>query len=334
MATGKEIMRDVLAHKPSGNSPYWLAGLEHSNWDLAQRLDKHYGSAQWRKSMYSCIDGGHIGFIRDEPQGGYVRDTFGVPLKVGSISHVADILLKEPDLHGFAWPKPSDMVDWDLLNQWMAARPDRFQLYGLAMGLFERSWYLRGTENLLMDMIDEEQFVDDLLDGVMNVHLEFIDMLAERTLIDGIFGGDDVCDQRGVIMGLERWRRFFKPRLKQLIDRAHAHGLPYIMHSCGNVLPIVDDLIEIGLDGLESLQPEAADLAALKQKARGRLALIGGMGVQKMLFSGTPEEITEETRRLKNDMGEGGGYVLAPSKALDQEPTENIAAFINVILEV
>jgi len=333
MQTGKQIMKDVLAHKPMDKAAHWLMGLEHSDFELAKKLDTHYGSNSWRRQLHSCIHGGHIGFIKDEPQNGVVRDTFGVPLQVGSISHTLDILVKTPDISGFAWPNPEDMLDWDDLCKQMDARPDDFQLWGLAMGLFERGWYLRGTENLLVDMIEEEEFVEELLDGIMNVHLAFIDMLCERTNVDAIYGGDDVCDQRGVIMGLERWRQFFKPRQKQLIERAHSHGIPYIMHSCGNVLPLIDDLIEIGLDGLESLQPEAVDLATLKQKAKGKLALIGGMGVQKMLFSGTPEEIRTETHRLKAMMGEGGGYVLAPSKGLWDEPTENAAAFIDAIIE-
>jgi len=225
------------------------------------------------------------------------------------------------------------MADWDALNRNIGSRAEDYQIWGPAMGLFERGWHLRGIENFLVDMIEEEAFAEDLLDGIISVHIALIDMICERTKADAIFGGDDVCDQRGVIMGLERWRKFFKPRQKQAVDRAHLHGLPYIMHSCGNVLPIVDDLIEIGVDALESLQPETTDLTALKQKAKGKLALIGGMGSQKMLFSGTPEEIRAETRRLKNMMGESGGYVLAPSKGLWDESVESAAAFIDAILE-
>jgi len=326
-------MRDVLDHKPLSHTPYWLMGLEHSTIDLAEKLDAHYNNNSWRKRLCSCIHGGHVGFINEAPKNGLVHDTFGVPLKVGNISQAVDILIKEPDLSNFKWPNPADMIDLDELNKQIGIRADDFQMWGLAMGLFERSWYLRGIENLLIDMIEKEEFVEELLDGIMNVHLSFIDMLCTHTNIDAIFGGDDVCDQRGVIFGLERWRKFFKPRQKQLIDRAHKHGVPYIFHSCGNVLPLIDDLIEIGLDGLESLQPEATDITALKQKAKGKLALIGGMGSQKMLFSGTPEEIRTETYRLKTVMGEGGGYVLAPSKGLWDEPVENAVAFIDAILE-
>jgi uroporphyrinogen decarboxylase len=333
MPNGKQTMCDVLAFKKLENTPHWLMGLEYSNSELAQKLDVYFKNNSWRNKLNSCIFGTHIGFIREKPKNGYVRDTFGVLLQVGNITHSADLSLKKPDLSGFKWPNPEEMVDWDDLNRQINTHKDCFQLWGPAMGLFERGWLLRGSENFLMDMIEEEQFVHDLLDGITNVHLKFIDTIYAHAPIDAIFGGDDVCDQRGVIMGIERWRKFFKPRLKQVIDRAHKHGLPYIAHSCGNVLPLVDDLIEIGLDGLETLQPEVMDLTTLKQKANGKLALIGGMGVQNMLYYGTAEEIRNETHRLKKILGKNGGYVLAPSKTPEHEPVENIAAFIEAILE-
>ncbi|MCL2772219.1 MAG: hypothetical protein FWD71_02620 [Oscillospiraceae bacterium] len=333
MRTGKEIMKDVLSFKECEPTPYWLMGLEYANWGMSPKLDEYYKSDSWRKRFNSCINGGHVGYYNDVPQNGFVRDTFGVLLQLGNITHIADTVLKEPDLSGFRFPNPREMADWDGLNRQIEAHRDCFQAWGLALGLFERGWHLRGMENLLADMVEEEQFVHDLLDGITKVQLEFIDKLYECSPIDAIFGGDDICDQRSVIMGIERWRTFFKPRLKQVVAHAHKYGLPYIMHSCGNVLPIVDDLIEIGVDVLESLQPEAMDLTALKQKAKGRLALIGGMGVQKMMFFGTPDEIRSETRRLKSVLGDGGGYVLATSKNLETEPVENAAAFIETILE-
>ena len=89
-----------------------------------------------------------------------------------------------------------------------------------------------------------------LPNGIAEVHLAAIDLVAGRLPADAYFGGDHWSDQRGPIMGVERWRRFIKPRLARLIDRAHQRGLPFICHSCGNVAPLIDDLLTIRLDGL------------------------------------------------------------------------------------
>ena len=190
---------------------------------------------------------------------------------------------------------------------------------------------MRGIENLLIDLIEEPQFVNDLLDGITEVHIRFMDTMVKYIPIDAYFGGDDMCDQRGCIMGEDRWREFFKPRLKKIVEHCHSLGLPYVLHSCGNVLPLVDDLMEIGVDGLESLQPEAMNVYELKEKTAGKMVLIGGMGVQKLLYFGTPDEIKLETARLIDELGKGGGYIISPAKALDGEPAENAAAFIEAL---
>ncbi len=330
--TPREYVLKAMKGEKTDVCPYWLMGLEKEDSELALRLDAHYGSRAWRDKVIPYISGGHIAFINDTPENGFVRDTFGVLLQEGNIMHPVEPKLSAPTLDGFAWPRAEAMFDWQWLENKIASLPDSFQLWGLAMGLFERSWFLRGIENVLVDMIEDAEFVNDLLDGIVQVHMDFMDCLS-KLKVDAIFGGDDVCDQRGVIMGLERWRVFFKPRLKKLIDHAHALGLPYILHSCGNVLPLVDDLVEIGLDGLESLQAEAMDIFELKRRAAGGMLLIGGMGVQQMMYSSAPHEITQYTKRLYREMGKGGGYVLAPCKNLFAETTERAAAFIDALLE-
>jgi uroporphyrinogen decarboxylase len=107
-----------------------------------------------------------------------------------------------------------------------------------------------------------------------------------------------------------------------------------VTHMCGNVRPLVDDLLAMGLDGLESLQAEAMDVYELKRAVAGRMWLIGGMGVQQMMPFGTPDEIRAETRKLKRELGRGGGYVLASAKPLmEGVPVENAAAFIETAME-
>ena len=184
----------------------------------------------------------------------------------------------------------------------------------------------------MIDFFDEPEFVEDMLDGITEVHLKFMDYLLDRLDVDAYFGGDDMCGQVGCLIGNESWRELFKPRLKMLTDNCHRHGKKYVLHSCGNVLDLAEDFIEAGVDVLESMQPEAMDVFELKRRTHGRMALIGGMGVQRMLFSGTPEEITQRTRRLKEELGKGGGYVIAPSKPISCEPAQNIAAFLEVLL--
>jgi uroporphyrinogen decarboxylase len=147
--------------------------------------------------------------------------------------------------------------------------------------------------------------------------------------------GDDWGNQRGVMIGPQRWRRYFKPRYARIFDAVHQQGKLAIMHCCGSVADIMADIIEIGLDVLESVQPEAAGMNpyALKQAWGDKITFWGGLGSQYTIPFATPAEIRQEIRRLRNEMGRGGGYILAPAKPLRVEtPTENAVAVVEEFL--
>jgi len=115
----------------------------------------------------------------------------------------------------------------------------------------------------------------------------------------------------------------------RLYDTVHAAGKLAFQHTCGNVLPIVPDLIDIGLDCLQSLQPEAMPVYELKQRYGRDLVLWGGLGTQELLPFGTPEAIRNEARRLKRELGRGGGYIFSSSKPIMSDvPIANAVALI------
>jgi len=323
--TPRETVEAAFRFEEPEVVPYWVIIYPQ----VEERLDEYYGSKAWRERRVPYMHAAHAGVGLEDLGDGVMRDGFGVVMKQGSITHVIETPLTGPSLDGYEWPDPEALEDWAAVGAGYAQAPDTFRLCGFAYGLFERAWNMRGMENLLMDMVEHPDFVEELLDGVLDVHLKAMDVIAGHVPVEGYYGGDDWCDQRGPIMGIELWRRFFKQRYAALIARAHELGLLFLCHSCGNVLPLIDDLLEIGLDGLESLQPEAMDIRELKRKTAGKMVLVGGLGVQSTLPFGTPDEVRAETRRLIRDMGPGGGYVLAPAKPLmDDVPTENAVAFL------
>lgn len=134
-----------------------------------------------------------------------------------------------------------------------------------------------------------------------------------------------------MILGPDRWRQFLKPRWAKIYEAVHRHGKIVMSHSRGSVVEIIPDLIEIGLDVLESCQPEAAgmDPYELKRKFGGQITFWGCLGSQSTIPMGAPESIRAEVARLKREMGKGGGYILAPAKPLQPEtPVENAVALV------
>jgi uroporphyrinogen decarboxylase len=132
--------------------------------------------------------------------------------------------------------------------------------------------------------------------------------------------------------GPDRWREMFKPRYKKIYDLAHIKGKRTISHCCGSVVDIMPDIIEIGLDVLESVQPEARGMNPYELKAAygDKIAFWGCLGSQSTIPFGTPAEIKSEVNKLKQQMGAGGGFILAPAKELQPgTPIENAAAVVD-----
>jgi uroporphyrinogen decarboxylase len=185
-----------------------------------------------------------------------------------------------------------------------------------------------------MDCIAEEDFYEDLLERFTTLTLAIVANCADLPA-DAIMMGDDWGNQRGIMIGPERWRKLFKPRYARIFKAIHDQGKLAIMHCCGSAADIMGDIVEIGLDVLESVQPEAAGMNpyALKKAWGDKIAFWGGLGSQSMIPFATPEALRQEIRRLRREMSKSGGYILAPAKPLRPEtPTETAVAIVEEFL--
>jgi uroporphyrinogen decarboxylase len=330
--TPREMVFAALAHRTVRPVPYTL-GFEP---EIGARLDAHYGGDAWRRRLVPYIAGvsavdTNAKYAVDDR---HVRDPYGSLWRIDQLPwHLEEFPLQAPSLEGYTFPKADEFFRPEWKAAGMSIReqyPESFIVGGLGWGLFERSWTIRGFENVLMDVVDEPAFVEDLLDQLLELYLAFVDYTVELP-IDGILFGDDWGDQRGVILGPERWRHFLKPRWAQIFARVHAAGKVTMCHSCGSVAAIIPDLIEIGLDVLESVQPEAAGMNPyeLKRLYGDRITFWGTLGSQSLIPHGTPAELAQEIARLVDEVGAGGGYILAPAKPLQAEtPLENAVAIV------
>jgi uroporphyrinogen decarboxylase len=193
--------------------------------------------------------------------------------------------------------------------------------------LFERAYILRGFENFLMDLALEPERVEALLDTITDFHVA----LAKRYLRVGVNCGrtvDDYGSQTALLMSPDTWRKFFKPRLARIHAVYREAGLPVIHHSCGNVLDIVPDLIEIGVNVLNPIQPKALDLRRLRDLYGASLTFFGGICNQETLPLGTPEEVEASVLETVGLLGGHGRYVIAPSNGIGKDvPLANVDAF-------
>lgn len=270
----------------------------------------------------------------NEVSSGIFQDEWGVVWDRTTdkdVGIVANHVLPERALDNYEMPEPVSAALIEGYPSFVAANQDKFRVASLGFSLFERAWSLRGMDHLLVDMLDAPDFVNDLLDRILHFNLAQID-LALSYDIDCVYFGDDWGSQCGLIMGPSLWREFIKPRIRQMYGRVRKAGKYVMIHSCGDVKDIFDDLIDCGLNIFNPFQPETMDVYEIKSKYYGQLSFYGGISVQRLLPRGTPEEVRRETSDLIRKLGNGGGYIASPSHVIPADvPAENIAAMIEVL---
>ena len=192
---------------------------------------------------------------------------------------------------------------------------------------FEIARSLRGFNKFLIDLYENPKFVDELLDRLLKYRIEIGKRFIELG-VDCIQLGDDFGAQTCMIIHPNLWRKYFKPRMKVLIDELKKHGNVYIWyHSDGNIEPIIPDLIEIGVEILNPIQPDCMDPTKIKEMYGDKLTLHGTISVQETMQFGSEEEIKSEVIRRIKTCGYGGGLIIAPSHGLQPStPFKNIIA--------
>jgi len=205
----------------------------------------------------------------------------------------------------------------------------------LETSFFETAWYLVGLEKLLVDMMMEASYVDALFDRVLEINTEIGKQLIELGA-DILWAGDDFGSQTGMLIDPDTWRKVFKPRIRLMFEefRKVNPDIKIAWHSCGSILPIIPDFIEIGLDILNPLQPLASgmDPTFLKNTYGNDLVFFGGIDIQDLLPNASPEKIREEVLRIGGIYGHNGGYIIAPAHNIqDDTPVENIVALFDAV---
>ncbi len=339
MPTFRELVLDQIHHQETNSIPYVL-GIEP---EVTRQLDDYFGDSDWRAHIDNAI--AHIPSphedlgIGDWPSGELHTDLFGAQWRTnGTLTHLESWPLKEPSLHGYTFPDPRDCFSpgWEAAARQAIAENAgrRFLVCGIGFGVFERAWTLRGFDNVLADSALDPAFYQSLVEAITDHQLALLEPIL-RLPIDGIMFSDDWGYQKGVILGPARWRRLIKPCYRRLYERVHAAGKFTLNHCCGSIASILPDLIEVGLDVYESVQPEAENNNPYELKRRfGRdITFFGGLGAQSMPHF-TPDGVRAEIRRLRAEMGAGGGYILAPAKPIPTgTPVEVAAAVVETFIE-
>jgi len=178
-------------------------------------------------------------------------------------------------------------------------------------------------------MSGDEGFTCELLDRVLAFNLGVINQTPSA--VNGIRFDEDWGLQKGLIMGARIWRKLLKPRLAVMYKAAKDKGIKVFIHSCGDIQELFDDIIELGVEVVHPVQPEAMDIARLHKLYGGIITMYGGLGTQSTLVYGTPQDVVNEAKN-RLALFKDGQYILGPAGAISTDTkTENVAALTDFV---
>jgi uroporphyrinogen decarboxylase len=206
----------------------------------------------------------------------------------------------------------------------------RKALVGDVLGPYTVAWFLRGSTELLLDLIDAPDFAHGAMRFATDAAKEKLRGAVEVGM-RVVTVNDDVAHAHGPIMSPRQYREFIAPCHREIVEFGQSLGLKMVLHADGNLWALLDDIVGCGFEGLHPLQPDAdMDLARVKESVGNRLCLIGNLSVTDLLPSGSPRDVEAAVIGAVRDASRGGGYILSDSNVIT--PAVNATNFITMML--
>jgi len=209
-----------------------------------------------------------------------------------------------------------EMINWSAFDRLCELVPEGMVVFGQSAGVLENVMWLMGHEGLAFAMADDPELVQMMFDRVGAELVKLAELMLERPQVGAIQMGDDLGFNTGTFISPAALRRYVFPWQKKIVQAAHAAGRPFILHSCGNLTRIMDDLIdEVGIDAKHSFEDKIMPVAEVKRRWGKRIAVLGGVDVD-VLARASVEETRAYTRKVMQDCMAGGGWALGSGNSV------------------
>ncbi len=253
-----------------------------------------------------------------------------------ALTHPLRTVAEVEQILAYPFPVP-DWFDYSGLPGYCQRYAQYAFIGGSKFPLFHEACDLMGMDQAMINFFDEPELMHTLLDKLLAVHMALTEswIAAAPVSIDVMLITDDFGGNQNMLISPKQWREFFKPRLRQIIDFGHAHDMRVMLHSDGSIRQIIPDLIEIGLDVLNPIEPETTDMnpVDIKKNFGAQLVMHGGAS-SRNLVNATEDQIKLEAAHLVTELAPGGGFILCPSNHLMPDmPVENILALYDTAFE-
>ena len=251
------------------------------------------------------------------------------------------LISNRADFEAFPWPEPgsstimamANVFNWvtgeSAVEQALRYLPSTMKLIVQTDGIFERFTKLAGLETFSYLTHDDPALVAEMFQMGGRLAVGLFEYMASLPGVGALWLADDLAYGSGPLFSPDLMRKHLFPWYRRLVEIAHGAGYPMLFHSDGNLWPILDDLIAIGFDALQPIEPQAMDIEALKAAYGERICLVGNIDLGSTLTLGTPEEVREEVRQRIRAIAPGGGYCVGSSNSVtNYVPLDNFRAMV------
>lgn len=356
--TSKERMQIAMDHKEPDRVPFQASFVPEVDQLLRKKYAKQIegikGKTEEKYSGMSELDilfghdmllltyGISSGYYRDTPSDTYM-DEWGITWKKvpyksrNGEGHYTEIigfpLADDSKIDSYSPPDPDD-EDMEYAEEAIKYYGRDYYICGIIdCSIFEALKYLRGITQSLVDIAANKDIAHKIMDWSVDYHLKLGLKLIDRGA-DLLWLADDIGAEHSLMISPATFREMIKPKMGYMIGelKKRNKNIKVAFHSDGYIEPVIEDLIEVGVDLLNPIQPESMDPGRIKKRFGQKIGLWGTISTQRTLPFGSAEDVVNEVRERIKDCGPGGGLLLAPTHNIQLDvPFRNIEAFYSAI---
>ena len=342
-----ERFRQALDHKEADRVPLaevgigygiqsQFLGFEVTHEDTASQIQF------WEKAGYdfvpivvSLITGGKVTeeskITRVLKEMVLAKNPEGNDPKAWNLEYTSFIHERE-DFNKFPWDSASE-IDYTMLKEASDLLPEGMKVLAVSGKIFTLTWLLMGFQNFALKLILEPDLVANVFSKVAEIQFSALDTILSKDYVGGVWLIDDLAFGTGPMISPEAYREHLFPWYRKIAKRCHEAGRLVIMHSDGNLVSLLPDLIDIGIDLIHPIDPTCLDIFKVKKEFGKKICLAGNVP-NVMLQTGTVDDVVAYTKRLIKECAPGGGYVLGSGNSVpDWSKFENYVAMRDTCLE-
>lgn len=308
----RELLLKAYAHEKTGFVP------SSGNVDFCWPSVLNEGRPLNGYGKYTDAWGVGWKFIEGQP--GAINDEDAPPVITDITKWREQVTIPDPESYDWEQGGIKDTANWD--------RENKISNVIIICGIWERFYMLCGFQEALLNLLAEPEATFECLEAIANQREKYIEKIVKYYKPDKIQVHDDYGSEKTLLFSVDTWRELIKPHLKRLVDACHKNGVLYEHHSCGYIVPLLDDFVELGIDGWNTVQ-YANNPPELIKKYHGKLTLVGGLNDRLFVNpTATDDDKKASIRQTVAMAGEYGSWVLRPFPQMQQEWAEYLASEI------